>query len=344
MRDVRGRCIAPAAEYFFELPQPPQSMRDHAMPCSGSDLRQSLESVTVPDRIERHVKSLAARAPLRYERGMIDPLYSLCGFAVGLLVGMTGVGGGSLMTPLLILLFGVHPATAVGTDLLYAAATKTAGSVAHGLAHSIEWPLVRRLATGSVPASIATLIVLSFFNQSETARSLITVILSFALLITAMTLIFRGTIIRFYRDRFAALDERRTALATTAFGALLGVIVTISSIGAGAVGVCALIILYPRLPMAKIVGSDIAHAVPLTLVAGAGHWVMGTVDWPTVGALLAGSLPGIVVGSYIAVRVSEPALRFLLAVTLIVVSGKLLYDHVADGSLILTAFTRRASH
>jgi uncharacterized protein len=281
---------------------------------------------------------------LRYYSGMIDLAYSLCGFAVGLLVGMTGVGGGSLMTPLLILLFGVHPATAVGTDLLYAAATKSVGSVAHGLARSIEWPLVRQLATGSVPATIVTLILLSFVNQSEAARSLITVILGVALLVTATTLIFRGTIIRFYRDRFPALDARDTALATTLFGALLGVLVTISSIGAGAVGVCALIILYPRLPMAKIVGSDIAHAVPLTLVAGAGHWVMGTVDWPIVGSLLAGSLPGIVVGSYIAVRVSEPALRFLLAATLFLVAGKLLYDHVADSAFVLTAFSRRAPH
>jgi len=275
---------------------------------------------------------------------MIDPLYSLSGFCVGLLVGMTGVGGGSLMTPLLILLFGINPATAVGTDLLYAAATKTAGSVAHGFARSIEWLVVRRLASGSVPSTVITVIVLSHINQSQAARGLITIILCGALLVTASVLIFRTAIVKIYRDRFPKLDDRQTAMATVIFGAALGVLVTTSSIGAGAIGVCALIILYPELSMAKIVGSDIAHAVPLTLVAGAGHWMIGTVDWQIVGSLLVGSFPGIILGSYFAVRVAEPALRLLLAATLILVSGKLLYDHLDNGSLILTAFTRHTPH
>jgi uncharacterized membrane protein YfcA len=275
---------------------------------------------------------------------MVDPLYSAAGFGVGLLVGMTGVGGGSLMTPLLILLFGVHPATAVGSDLLYAAVTKTAGSVAHGFARSIEWQVVRRLATGSVPSSVVTIIVLSHLNQSQAARSLITVILSGALLVAAAVLIFRSAIVDFCRNRSLALDDRKTAVATVVFGATLGVVVTVSSVGAGAIGVCALIILYPNLSMAKIVGSDIAHAVPLTLVAGTGHWMIGTVDWHIIGSLLAGSLPGIILGSYCAVRVSEPVLRLLLAATLVVVSSKLLYDHLESGSLALTAFTRRAPH
>ena len=274
---------------------------------------------------------------------MIDPLYSLSGFGVGLLVGMTGVGGGSLMTPLLILLFGIHPATAVGTDLLYAAATKTGGSMVHGLARNIEWPVVRRLATGSMPATIVTLAVLSFMNlESQAARSLITVVLCGALLMTAGVLIFRSTIVRFYRSRFPALDIRNTAIVTVIVGAILGVLVAISSVGAGAVGVIALIILYPQLPMARIIGSDIAHAVPLTLIAGIGHWMIGTVDWHIFGSLLAGSLPGIILGSYFAIRVPESALRLLLAATLIVVAGKLVYDHVESSSSMLTAFTRRA--
>ena len=277
--------------------------------------------------------------------GMIDPLYSLSGFGVGLLVGMTGVGGGSLMTPLLILLFGVHPATAVGTDLLYAAATKTCGSLVHGLARSIEWPVVRRLATGSVPTTIITLTVLSFMNlESQAARSLITVVLCGALLMTAGVLIFRGTIVRFYRDRFPVLDDRNTAIVTVIVGAILGVLVAISSVGAGAVGVIALIVLYPRLPMARIIGSDIAHAVPLTLIAGIGHWMIGAVDWHIIGSLLAGSLPGIALGSYMAVRVPESALRLVLAATLILVASKLAYDHVERGASLLTAFTRRAPH
>lgn len=275
---------------------------------------------------------------------MIDPLYALSGFAVGLLVGMTGVGGGSLMTPLLILLFGIHPATAVGTDLLSAAVTKTAGSVVHGLARSIEWRVVKRLAMGSVPATVVTLGCLAVLNQSEVARSLITVILSAVLLLTAAVLVFRGSIVRFYRSRLPALDDRGTAAVTIIVGAILGVLVTISSIGAGAVGVCVLLILYPKLPMARIVGSDIAHAVPLTFVAGVGHWMIGTVNWHIVGLLLAGSLPGIVLGSYMAVRVPETVLRVILACTLTLLSIKLLHEHLGSDGSLMTALTRRAPH
>jgi len=275
---------------------------------------------------------------------MIDPLYALSGFAVGLLVGMTGVGGGSLMTPLLILLFGIHPATAVGTDLLSAAVTKTAGSIVHGLARSIEWRVVRRLAMGSVPATIVTLGFLSILNQSEAARSLITVILGAVLLLTATVLVFRGSIVGFYRSRFPVLDDRGTTTATIIVGAILGVLVTISSVGAGAIGVCVLLILYPKLPMARIVGSDIAHAVPLTLVAGLGHWIIGTVDWHIVGLLLAGSLPGIILGSYVAVRVPEAVLRVVLAATLVVLSVQLVHEHLQSGQSLVTALTRRAPH
>lgn len=273
---------------------------------------------------------------------MIDPLYSLSGFAVGLLVGMTGVGGGSLMTPLLILLFGVHPATAVGTDLLYAAATKTGGSLVHGFARSIDWRVVRRLASGSIPATIATLAVLSHFNlNGDAARSLITLVLSFALFLTAFVLVFGGAIVAAYRARVAELDPKRIAINTVLVGALLGVLVTVSSVGAGAIGVIALVLLYPHLPVAKIVGSDIAHAVPLTLIAGLGHWMMGSVDWHIIGSLLAGSLPGIFIGSYFAIRIPERALKVVLAVTLVVVASRISYDHATAASSIFTAFTRR---
>jgi uncharacterized membrane protein YfcA len=155
---------------------------------------------------------------------MIDPLYSLSGFAVGLLVGMTGVGGGSLMTPILILLFGIHPATAVGTDLLYAAATKTGGSLVHGLARSIDWHVVRRLAAGSVPATAITIAVLSHFNlNGDAAGSMITLVLSVALFATAFVLVFGGPIITLYRARVSELDAKRTAVTTVLVGALLGV-------------------------------------------------------------------------------------------------------------------------
>ena len=276
---------------------------------------------------------------------MIDPLYSLSGFAVGLLVGMTGVGGGSLMTPLLILLFGVHPATAVGTDLLYAAATKTGGSLVHGIARTIHWPIVIRLACGSLPASALTLLALSSLNlDSAFARSLINSVLCVALFLTAIALIFRTAIMNRYRPRFDRLEPRNTALVTILVGAVLGVLVSISSVGAGAVGVIALLLLYPQLPMARIIGSDIAHAVPLTLVAGAGHAMMGTVDWHLMGSLLAGSLPGIFIGSYCATRVPEVALRLVLAATLIVVAGKLAVDEWNAPTSAMTAFTKRAPH
>jgi uncharacterized protein len=273
----------------------------------------------------------------------IDPLYSISGFAVGFLVGMTGVGGGSLMTPLLILLFGIHPATAVGTDLLYAAATKTGGSVVHGWARSIHWGVVGRLACGSLPASILTLTVLWRLNlNGEVARSLINLVLCGALFLTALSLIFRNAIMNRYRQRLDRVSPANTSLITVLVGAVLGVLVSISSVGAGAVGVTALLLLYPRLPMARIIGSDIAHAVPLTLVAGGGHWLAGAVDWHLMGSLLVGSLPGIVIGSYSAIRVPETALRLVLATTLIVVATKLGIDEWNAPSSVLTAYTKRA--
>jgi uncharacterized membrane protein YfcA len=269
---------------------------------------------------------------------MIDPLYVASGFGVGLLVGMTGVGGGSLMTPLLILLFGVHPSTAVGTDLLYAAATKTGGSLVHGWSRSIHWPAVIRLGCGSIPASILTLLILWQLQLGGSAQSsLVNLVLSFALVLTAVSLIFRKSIMERYRNRLEGIDARTTAIATVLTGAALGVLVSISSVGAGAVGVTALLLLYPRLPMARIVGSDIAHAVPLTLVAGIGHWALGAVDWHLMGVLLMGSLPGIVIGSYSAVRVPEAVLRVALAAVLIVVAGKMVSAELNLPSSLLTA-------
>ena len=239
---------------------------------------------------------------------------------------MTGVGGGSLMTPLLILLFGVHPSTAVGTDLLYAAATKTGGSLVHGWSQSIHWPAVMRLASGSIPASIVTLLVLWQLNlNGESARSLINLVLCFALFLTATSLIFRKAIMDRYRRRMERLDTSTTGRATVVVGVALGVLVSISSVGAGAVGVTALLLLYPRLPMARIVGSDIAHAVPLTLVAGLGHWMLGSVNVSMLVSLLIGSIPGIILGSLFAVRVPDAVLRPVLAVTLAVVGGTLVF-------------------
>lgn len=254
----------------------------------------------------------------------IQLLYTMSGLAVGLLVGMTGVGGGSLMTPLLILLFGIHPAAAVGTDLLHAAATKTAGSLVHGFNRTIDWRVVRRLAAGSVPMIVITIAAMSALDINGAAgRDLINAVLMLALLATAVVLVFRGRIIARYAARLSALEPRQVVALTVVVGAVLGTMVSISSVGAGAIGVTCLILLYPHLPTAKIVGSDIAHAVPLTLAAGIGHWLLGSVDFQIFGFLILGSVPGILLGSYAAVRIPERALRMVLAATLLAVATKL---------------------
>jgi len=253
-----------------------------------------------------------------------QPIYAIAGFAVGMLVGMTGVGGGSLMTPVLILLFGIHPATAVGTDLLYAAVTKTAGSVVHGFNRTVDWAVVGRLAAGSVPMTVLTIVALSYVDiNGAAARELIAGVLTVALFVTALTLIFRDKIIGRYAARIGSLAPKRIAAITVGVGAVLGVLVSISSVGAGAIGVTALILLYPKLPTARIVGSDIAHAVPLTLVAGIGHWFLGSINLDVLASLLLGSVPGIVLGSYAAARIPEFALRIVLAAALVVVATKL---------------------
>jgi len=261
-----------------------------------------------------------------------QPAYALAGFAIGMLVGMTGVGGGSLMTPVLILLFGIHPAVAVGTDLLQAAVTKTAGSLVHGFNRTIDWRVVRRLAAGSVPMTIVTITGLSFLDINGTVmQQLIGAALAVALFVTAAALIFRKALAARYATRIGALAEDRIALLTVIVGGVLGVLVSISSVGAGAIGVTALVMLYPKLPTARIVGSDIAHAVPLTLVAGVGHWFLGSVDWQILAALILGSVPGILIGSYAAIRVPETALRLVLAVTLVVVAIKLSFGLLPPG-------------
>jgi uncharacterized membrane protein YfcA len=251
-------------------------------------------------------------------------LYALSGFCVGALVGMTGVGGGSLMTPLLILLFGIHPVAAVGTDLLYAAVTKSVGTLVHGFTHTVDWRVVRRLATGSVPMAILTLVVLSFFDLSGApAARLTSRALGAALLVTALALVFRAALLAYFGTHFPDLRLRRTGALTVVTGGILGVLVSISSVGAGAIGVIALVILYPRLSTPRIVGSDIAHAVPLTLIAGTGHWILGSVDTVILGSLLTGSIPGIVVGSWMAIRVPERVLRLALAAVLFIAGGRL---------------------
>jgi uncharacterized protein len=255
---------------------------------------------------------------------VINPLYSASGFVVGVLVGMTGVGGGSLMTPILVLLFGIHPAAAVGTDLLYASITKMGGTLAHAASSTVDWRITRRLAAGSVPAAAVTLFLLSRLEHSvDAAGQLITTTLGFALILTAIALVFRQRILEYFADHVGELEEHRVRLLTILLGGALGGLVTLSSVGAGAIGVTVLLMLYPRLPLARIVGSDIAHAVPLTLVAGLGHWILGSIDWALLSSLLVGSLPGITIGSFVSARAPDRVLRPILAITLVLVGGRL---------------------
>ena len=252
--------------------------------------------------------------------------YTVAGFGVGAIVGLTGVGGGSLMTPLLVLLFGISPSTAVGTDLLYAALTKSGGTFVHAFKGTVDWRVTRRLASGSIPGAILTLILVNKFFPGGVAGAakVISFSLGIALVLTAVAIIFRKNILSYAKNHAAERSERGVAIATVITGLVLGILVSISSVGAGALGVAALFFLYPNLPTVKIVGSDIAHAVPLTLVAGIGHWYLGTVDLSLLGALLLGSLPGIFIGSHISAKVPEKILRPILATMLVLVAGKLI--------------------
>jgi uncharacterized membrane protein YfcA len=255
-------------------------------------------------------------------------VYPLSGLLVGLIVGLTGVGGGSLMTPLL-LAFGVHPTTAVGTDLLYAATTKTVGTAAHNAGETVDWKIVRRLCIGSVPGTLVTMYVLSHIGaQSPAVTETIKFVLGVALLLTAVSIFLRSQIAAFVARRFGEPSDRNAFILTAISGLILGILVSLSSVGAGAIGVTVLMLLYPRVPIVKIVGSDIAHAVPLTLLAGAGHWLLGDINWSLLGALLIGSIPGILAGSYIAPRLPEYGLRPALGAVLLLVGANLVHIRI----------------
>jgi hypothetical protein len=246
-------------------------------------------------------------------------LYPVCGFIAGAAVGMTGVGGGALMTPLLIILFGMQPESAVGMDLLYASATKAAGTAAHNVMNSVDWYIVARLSLGSLPASILTLMLLwNIRASSEAGATLIRSVLGVVLCATALVVLFRKAFSSRRGLRF--VHAVRTPILTIATGFALGVLVSIASVGAGALGVIALTALYPRLPLARVVGSDIAHAVLLTLVAGTGHALFIGVNWPLLISLLAGSIPGVLLGSYFVHRVSDGVVRRILG-TILALAG-----------------------
>jgi uncharacterized protein len=247
------------------------------------------------------------------------------GFGVGFLVGLTGVGGGALMTPLLISTFGVPPAVAVGTDLLYASVTKTVGGWRHHVSENVDWPIVMRLALGSIPAAIVLLAVMAYLPLDTTQMARwIRYGLAFALPVSAVAIVLYPILMRGH-DAADGQEPPRRAVVTVLFGVALGLLVTLTSVGAGAIGVVVLAMLFPALPAKRIVGSDIAHAVPLTLVAGAGHLGLGHVDFGVLLALLCGSIPGILFGTRLAGVAPDWLLRPLLALTLCYAAYALLY-------------------
>ena len=259
----------------------------------------------------------------------MDWAYTVAGLGVGFVVGVTGMGGGSLMTPLLVLFFGVSPAVAVGTDLLYASITKAGGAWVHSLKGNVDWKLVGWLACGSLPAAAATaLILIALDLQDKHLETLINGVLGVALILTAIAILFRDRLRRAGRtgqpaDRGG--NEWRLWAATVAIGTTLGVLVTISSVGAGAIGIVAMLWLYPRLRSVRLVGVDIAHAVPLTAVAGLAHFYMGSVDFVLLGSLLLGSLPGIYLGSHVGGLFPDRILRPTLACMLLLIGGRLVF-------------------
>lgn len=256
----------------------------------------------------------------------LDPIYIISGLVVGFIVGLTGVGGGSLMTPIL-LYFGIPPTSAVGTDLLYAAVTKSGGIYVHSKKKNIDWRMTWLLAAGSLPACAVTLYCLHF-GGFETAKvnAFIKIALGYALVFTSLAILFKGKLVAWAHRNdvwITRMSLREQTTMTVVTGVILGSVVTITSIGAGAIGTVALFLLYPLLPTVRLVGTEIAHAVPLTLLAGLGHAGAGSVDWPLLGNLLIGSLPGIYVGSHLANRVADHYLRPALAGMLLFVGSKL---------------------
>ena len=261
---------------------------------------------------------------------MHDLAFVFAGFFVGLIVGLTGVGGGSLMTPILIFFFGVKPYLAVGTDLLFAAFTKMGGTVKLARSKNVEWRVVLNLSAGSIPAALITLYVLHNLGAtSSIVQHIMTTTLGAALLLTAAATLYKAlrgkaipTSVALGQEA-AAARPRHWSLPLL-FGALIGSLVTLTSVGAGAIGVTVLMLLYPLLPLPRIVAADIAYAVPLTLVAGLGHASLGSVDWPLLAKLLAGSIPGIWVGSHLMFKTPERVIRSLLSVLLAYAGLKLI--------------------
>ena len=241
----------------------------------------------------------------------------LSGFGIGVIVGLTGVGGGSLMTPLLIGVFKLSPPMAIGTDLWFAAVTKSGGAWAHHRHGHVDYRIAGLLLAGSLPMSLMTIALMHATGVTKGWFSAITLTLGVGLLLTAVTVAYRSAWHRVGLRLERWLPARRQAIFTVVAGALLGALVSISSIGSGAVGATLILLLYPRISAQRLVGTDIAHAVPLTLVAGIGHATLGHIAWGLLPMLLIGSLPGIWLGARLTKSMPDRAVRLLLCLSLV---------------------------
>ncbi|MCZ6804954.1 MAG: sulfite exporter TauE/SafE family protein [Proteobacteria bacterium] len=256
--------------------------------------------------------------------------FIISGFIVGFIVGMTGVGGGSLMTPILVLKFGISPAIAVGTDLLYAAITKSGGVFVHNKRGNIQWKIVGLLSLGSIPAAICSIFIIKKLDANGiNYDDLIMTTLSIALILTALFLMTKDFLHKLSeKEQFDAIKiiHRKLRTPVTIFaGVLIGTLVTISSVGAGVIGAAFLFFLYPRFKAIQIVATDLAHAIPITAIAGIGHAHIGTVNYILLGSLLIGSLPGIYLGSHFGTFLPDKIMRPFLASMLLVIGIRLVF-------------------
>jgi uncharacterized membrane protein YfcA len=254
---------------------------------------------------------------------------TVAGFGVGLLVGLTGVGGGSLMTPIMILIFGIAPSTAVGTDLWFAAITKIVGGWVHGKKGTVDYQILRRMFYGSIPAAILTLLWLRMSGIEQSHNQLMFKTLGVTLILSSVAAVFRKRFHAFgQRMRGAKPIEFKTLqpVLTVLAGAILGFLVTFTSIGAGALGAVMLLYLYPlRLTASSLVGTDIVHAIPLTILAGTGHLLLGNVNYGLLGNLLIGSIPGIVLGALASTYAPEKIVRSAISVMLALLGAKMVF-------------------
>jgi uncharacterized protein len=261
------------------------------------------------------------------------------GLGVGVLVGMTGIGGGSLMTPMLILVFGVTPVTAIGTDLAYAAVTKTVGGYKHWRQRTVDMRLSAWMAVGSVPAAVGGVYVLTLLEDwaGRDFEDLLLTILAIALLITGAATLIRAFLKRMHeRERETIALERRHKVAAVVLGVCVGFVLGVTSAGSGALIAVGLILLFRLIPT-RVVGTDVFHAAILLWAAGIAHIVAGNVDFALVGTILLGSVPGVWVGSHWSVRVEPAVLRTTLAVVLIGAGLALLIKAGLDLPLLVIA-------